>query len=697
VETLRKEIIADPSIYKKQEDIEEEEQKIQEEKKKAQQEQNAKEEHAKKTKAAKKKHKKKKHKRRSKSGEEWLIYTEKQNIMIMLRSIFPIPEKFGTALKNSYDHILTKRNNGRILYDLDFKQALNFFGFMYKFGIIKKEEEEYSVNVKGKRFEIEDAVWENDIVNHPVYATFLKAQNTAFEEVYNSKLEVAKKMDSYTEELKSMLSTLNARAEFKDKYFWKVFRNNSKGFEQKMNKEFREGYCKSRFPSESKDKETCVVNEKDRNAFVGFFDDLIPTISDAAFDEYIYKNPTDALKKRKMYDSVKKEFLSENLTYDPKTDDFEILWKGNFTQANEVDLIGALLVELKNRETITGLIRSVQKQSSAYAGTTNKRNAEIIADRILEKLKLLTGSGHTKETAKEDANTILSMQADIEYYKSLGVSRSASADTIIGSNYEEMVSKLTKLALKIKATGIVHQFLTENKPMNLKNNNDNASEKQKDNATKQDIVKYIEQNYPTEFNMDIQLSNSVNDIYEPKRRTSNKQLYCLLRNIKTGVKPPECGEINTAAIKQIYDYYMAEYPDRSGFNEIEPYLYTGVDQVFSTDSSDSKKKKTVTSKSQEIYVRLELVDAEQMKKTNRAQCSLYDKIVSEQYKYLTDKRYTDGTVLSTYRNLDFLSNPLIDSAMATAAAKTQGKMAAGSSYTRRVHDTIQSKRTLRRR
>ena len=136
---------------------------------------------------------------------EWVKETEIRNIMITLRALFPIPEVFGKSLKNSYEHVLMQENNSRVFFDVNIRDAFNIFGFMYKFGIVNKEKEEYFINIDGKRYAVDDVLWENDVVNHPIYNTFLMAQRETYEEVTKSRNEIDDKYEKYAEEFTSDL------------------------------------------------------------------------------------------------------------------------------------------------------------------------------------------------------------------------------------------------------------------------------------------------------------------------------------------------------------------------------------------------------------------------------------------------------------------------------------------------------------
>ena len=663
VETLRKEIENDPSIFKRPEDIE---------KKLHSDNAVSKEEPDKKLKSTKKQPAPP-----NKTNEEWLLATEKENIMITLRSIFPIPDIFGTALKNSYDHILMQTGNSRVIYDLDIKNAFNIFGFMYKFGIANKEEEDYFLNVNGKRYEIEDVVWENDIVNHPTYSDFLKAQNSTFEEVSNSKYAVVNNTKKYAEYLDTRLTTLNARSKLKDRYIFDIFKANSG---PQMINEMKES-CGNAIKSIGKDVECKIDGSKfnDRASFVKFFEAKFNRYDEKKFDKYIY---ADA--KNQLYPNVKEELIREHYTIDDSEKiDVEKSWNTLIQQEGEdspVGLIQVLLQDLKNPETITGLIYSLEMNRDAATKHSNpdrtERETKAVLERIIDKLNRLIGDESSRETGITAANTILSINQD--------VNDAAAARLVkLDDEYIAMFNKLVELAIQLKASSIVLDFVDKNKPMNLNQDNETSETESKTTKfttavkTNPDVIEFIRKNYTTEYNKNNQLSNSISNIYEPVRKTSNPKLYCLLRKIKTGNTVAECkytkdfDKLDSSVFKKIYDYYVADNTNRTSFLEIEPYLYTGVDQI---QSNNSDEKSNFAGASPEISVRIDLVEADKFEKVERAPCKLFDSVIAEEYKHLTDKRYNDGTILSTYRNLDFdsvIPNPMGDAATAAIEANPE--------------------------
>jgi hypothetical protein len=645
VETLRKEIANDPSIFKRPEDIEADE--------KSKPKKNDASETNESSKKLTKKSSIKSSKKKNRTGEEWLLYTEKQNVMITLRSIFPIPEIFGTALKNSYDHNIMKKRNGRIAYDLDIKSAFNFFGFMYKFGIASKEEEDYFLNVNGKRYEIEDVTWENDIGNHPTYSAFLKAQNTTFEEVSNSKLEVTKKTNSYRDDLNTYLNTLFTREKLKERYIFDIFQKNVPD----MMKEFKTS-CGT--PSKNKPDECNISAEQlnDKHEFVKFFETRFKSMDDKKLEKYIY---SDYNTNKKVFTNVKENLIKDNYDFSQKID-FEKMWddEEEFSKEEKDAMINGLFVELKNPETLIGLIRLLEKRAKESSGNDrDSHNIKNTAIRAVEKLNRLTGDDESREKGIIAANTILSVNRDISSVR--------SSNFINDEDLSNLFKKLVEKSVKLKGSLIVQDFVVNNTPMKLNDSPPSANDKkteEEEPASNREIAQFIELEYRNAYNLNNKLANSVNNIYEPARKTSNQKLYCLLRQIKTGILPEECNYLNdkervdASVFKRVYDYYFSEYPDPSTFRQIEPFLYTGVDQVRSTDTGENSKSSGTT---QEICVRLDLVEADKFENASRAPCKLFDQTIANEYKFLTGKGYVDGSILSKYRDLDFdsiIPNPM---------------------------------------
>lgn len=477
---------------------------------------------------------------------EWTQETEKHNIMVTLRALFPIPEVFGKTLKNSFEHILEESMNSRVIWDVNVRSATNIFGFMYKFGIASKEKEEYFINIGGKRYEVNDVVWENDVVNHPIYNEFLLS---------------------------------------------------------------------SREPS--KDVESSSANVKEKN-------------------DMFLKKLTDELNR------IKPAEIGERIL--TKTDASNTLIGQNFNTNND-------------RKTTARQIAAKKK--------------EIAAKIISAKIESLKGAKQSKEDQTKYADIIISIKESIDnhtrIYSSEGISVFMEAED------EREFDRLLKMAIEVRASSIVLEFVENNIPMNL-------SDKKLDGTDVSPITKrinkYIREYFGTEANMNNSLFTNANNVLEPIRKTSNKNLYKMLQLFKFGdaimmndygAKQEDIDEYRSA-LDQIYEKYIAlqvdlplssnsrNMPTNTDTNvDINKYLYTGVDEVKgdakSESDKDGAKSNGVKSNVQEIYVRFDLVDADTFGKASRASCKLFDKGMEQDFKYLADPRNRDNTLLSRFRDL----------------------------------------------
>lgn len=643
VDTLREAIDDDESIFKSQQQIELKE----DDNDKADEDDDTKSNKSKK-------------KRPNKQGQEWLTDTEKHNIMITLRSIFPLSDVFGTTLKNSYEHILLKKSNDRILYDLDIKNAFNFFGFMNKFGIIIKEEEEYFLNVGGKRYSIEDVMWENDIVNHPIYAEFLKTLRATFDEAELLKLDVEKQLNEFVEKLNNKMKQLIARQELKRRYILDVFQKIPKV------KELMVQECSSAADG-------CQLTSK-TNTFRSF-DKKFKSANQSDFDKYLLSTK-ESTNETELHDEIKLELIKDYVKLNKQEAELEndkkIDYWNSLPSVKQKGIVKQMTDDLKNPDTIEGMIAMAENNQQSAIKYKDSRNAAF--EPILEKLNAMNDiqAAETRDDADNIATIILSLH-------NINSQFDGSVRYALGE-YDTLFESLVELAINVKAGLMAYQFVNDQKAMNLK---PRQSDGKKENVVHRKLVEAVNLKFSKEVEINDKLSNSVNNIYEPLRKTSNAQLYCMLQNFKTGQLPadcdlPESGELDTSVFNRIYEFYLSEYLDRRSFRSIQDYLYVGVDQIqvqgSSSGDDDKKSAASSTGKSYEIYVRVDLVDADTFEKAPRAACGLYDKIITEEFKNLTDKRYTDGTILSKYRNLDFdtiLPNSAVDIANAADTTATQ--------------------------
>jgi hypothetical protein len=495
---------------------------------------------------------------------KWSKETEMNNIMITLRSIFPIPEVFGKALKNSFQHILKQESNSRVIWDVDVRNSLNIFGFMYKFGIANKEKEDYFINIDGKRFTVDDVVWENDLINHPIYNKFLMAQRETYEEVSKSVNDVGEKYSNYAYDL---------------------IKDLVKELEEKKEKE------KKKKEKEEKEKE----KEKEK---------------------------TEEEKKKEEEEKKKAE---EN----EKKSQIELL---------KINVEG----------------RSKDIDSRSFGGSDRIK----VSNEIIKKLEFIINIDPEwiKNNISKVAETFITIEEYMsDYAKSIKSSSKPSRIFMDGDSatyYDKMLDK----SVKVNASSRVYSFARELIPLKLSNKNVDGTDITPI-ATR--INKYIEEYFPTETSINNNLVNSVNLVYEPNRKTSNKKLYDELKQFKFGISS-ESSKEQSNIFEKIYNKYISMKHitfDADTNNKMEECIYTGVDEVkpSSSDNTKESNEPKIKRNVQEVYVRLDLVNADSLEKVNRSSCKLLDKDLEQELTYLIDPRNKESRILSRFRNLDFES------------------------------------------
>lgn len=541
---------------------------------------------------------------------------EKHNIMIMLRSLFPIPEKYGNALKNSYDHILRQHKNPRVITDINLKQALNVFGLMYRIGALQKEREEYFLILDGKEYDVEDVVWENDIINHPLYFKFLVLRRKLQDKIEETKMEANTKYVNYEKSIDTELE--NSRAT-------DVLKTDILTFIQ-----------------------TATLNTNITKTNLQIINDSLKNKTATDLTN-MFKNTRDSTE---MYADACKYFglkrqASDKPAYDEKV-------------AETVKVI-------KNQDTLQSLLWNMEinvPDSTAKSGLEFDKIRDRIAvkNRIKAKLEsLITGSLKGDEAAK----ILISVKNDLDEHN---VSRGERSTVFINGDYEKYFDKMMKLAVQMRAAGMVRDFVENRKAMNL------TDKKITDGSDETPIVKrlnkYVRDTFPTQAKMNNDQIASVAQIYEPARRTYNSELYNILFKIRTGDNPPGLtdAQVPVDALDEIYSTYAALFdariPSKTN-SDLKPYLYVGVEEVSSSSSSATEKDKTETDVQgtvMEIYLWINLVDAKKMETVPKSSCKLYDKMLEQELRELTDVRHRER-ILTRYRNLDFdsvLTDPLKD-------------------------------------
>jgi hypothetical protein len=623
----------------------------------------------------------------SKELYEWMKDTERHNIMITLRSLFPIPESFGKILKTSYDNILKSDYNNRIIWDVNVRSAVNIFGFMYKFGIMNKEKEEYFININGKKYEVDDVIWENDVVNHPIYRKFLKSQRETYEEAGNSKLEVEEKRSDYLKKLNDSLDDMRTKEQFQRDFF----KFSGKCIDEKSCKNENALYT---FLKEMKNAQnTDAIGKK----YIFDPSNNSPYVQIKYLIHKYYARQTievfkddededeDEKKLKSVFESIEKlgvdartnslidlsnntemtNIINENYNEEifsmfnikqSHEDETEDVFEQNLFKRIETDLKGDSFFMLrmhilsKNPPTVSAMPGPI-----AYNLNINN-DRRTTASSISDKLKRLYS-----ENSETAANTIISIKEDLDNHQILHSNEGIGV--FMEKDYELLFDRLLKNAIDLKASSIVSDFVNKNIPMNLTGKKVDGTDVSKVN---QRINQYVRDFFGTEASINNRLSSNVNDVFEPVRKTSNRELYKVLKLFKFGDAimkrdyKMSNSEINTYrdVLDHIHNKYIATQ-DKDDY-ELDDYLYTGVDEVKSTAGTGEVKSITGEEVKQpesesrrnvhEIYVRFDLVDSETLEKLPRANCKLFDKEMEQEFKYLADPRNKTNATLSIFRN-----------------------------------------------
>jgi hypothetical protein len=586
---------------------------------------------------------------------------EIRNVMITLRSIFPIPEAFGTTLENTYEHILNGNSNIRVALDVNVKNAINIFGFMYKFGIVDKAKEDFFINISGKRYSIERVIWENDVVNHPEYFKFLEAHHETFEEVEKSKEDVETKYKGYINDLNKPLDEMAAVDNLKLK-FYEIIRNQDhlkKLFEIDFTKEDDDVRKNVKISKKLKSLQTIgiinIINQK-----------LLQTpIEDP-------RDGKDFLKdgEIKIWASiVKLIYESNNITVEiePTDNDKTRITKFRSFLAPEP---GIMISEFVKKLAIENSPFSIFLNLVSNVPTDERnRDRAQVNERMQEKLKRLFGD--SRETADAAAKTILAIKEDADSHEE---TKREPITVFFTGDYNKYFVDLLKLAVQVNATSVVRKFANEGVPMIL-------TDKQLDGSEERPIIKrrnkFIRENFGTEASISNKLAVGVNNVYEPVRKTSNAKLYKLIKQLKSDIPiSPYLSKADLNQIEQerqvfqqIYAKYISRYASTVSISDIEPYLYTGVEEakIIPSKTKENEKDSEISRNVQEIYVRVNLVEALKMETTPNAQCKYYDKMLENEYLYLTDKRNKDLSRLNKYRDFVFdRPNPLSELAIIAA-------------------------------
>jgi hypothetical protein len=293
----------------------------------------------------------------------------------------------------------------------------------------------------------------------------------------------------------------------------------------------------------------------------------------------------------------------------------------------------------------------MQQQMLLKIKSSNKQRYNTIIDRtnmtntVARKINMLVN-----ETGEAAADIILSMRDDFDIHREL---HSGEGINIFMERDDELLfDRLVKMSIDIRAASIVLRFAKENVPMILTDKKPDGSEISQINKR---VNKQINDFFATEANINNRLSSNVNDVFEPVRKTSNRDLYKVLKLFKFGdaVIRREYPNIDTEKERKVLENAYDKFVNNKKMDTLsfETYLYTGVDEVKAVD--DTQKSNIGARNAYEVYVGMDLVNTDFYENDGKSNCKLTDKEMEQELLYLTDPQIKTQNVLTRYRDFSF--------------------------------------------
>jgi hypothetical protein len=299
-----------------------------------------------------------------------------------------------------------------------------------------------------------------------------------------------------------------------------------------------------------------------------------------------------------------------------------------------------IVKSLKNTNTIGSLIHYLEglSEDNDYdydrrdrRSSSNSKQKEVIT-RISYKLSSLNSENGAKGLG---AANIFSEVNDmiVENNISLG-------------EYSKMFKEYLNLAVEVEAANNVYLFVSDNIPIRVAKNNvylDGTKETESDKL----IDRKMREIYGPLLADSLALAKSVENVYLPKRKTSNAELFELIELIsgkkKKKVSTGDDEKTKRRVIEKIYRKYFAKRKMNYPLTELKKYMYTGVDTTIkrpqAIEEKDEKKKTEepgISEEFSEIYVQMNVVDKMNYEETPKSNCQWKEDNLTNDLRYLLD-------------------------------------------------------------
>jgi isopentenyldiphosphate isomerase len=553
------------------------------------------------------------------------IQNEKANVMTMLRALFPISPKFDKVISSSYDNYVLEHGNIDIIQGVDVMESLNFFGFMDKFGILKPERERKMSYIKigGKPKVIYNVVWENDVVNHPVYSKFIETYHvqTAKNKVniYTVQNDFDYNEQIFNDFLKDLVEISHIKKALIDNIYEKKEFVNENG--NPMSKEEIEEYVYST----AKDKIIAKLKKKKSQS------GGIPTKEEEAAAKKI-----QTLNRKRKSVAMHSFVDVVNELINTKRKDKLKKYKIQYDIKAPEDTVINILKTPYSIDSFSSYLNRMSKESrdNSYKESIN---------RIIQKIQSLNSLNGINAS-----ETVILIQNNIDEFNESSSSSSSRYVSRIGiSDFKEMFSKLLNLATILMASNKALKFIKDNVAIELPKDG-KYLDGRKETKTDSTVNRKIRELHGNILKLSEAYTNSLMNVYKPKRMSSNKLLIALIEKLKMGKLPEpmqaafEPGfKVNTQVFTDVYTKYYAYRPPKVRFADIKEYMYTGVDSVIKQGQSDDKNDDKVLPISEEmfeIYVEIDLLDKTKFEKEPKAKCRVNDDSLKNELHNLLDSR-----------------------------------------------------------
>ena len=540
-----------------------------------------------------------------KANDKAMQENTEYNIKCMLILLFPIADEFDNVFKTSYEQYILNTSSSE-LYTFRNIDPVTFFNptwlplYNY-FGERKytapKQEVSY-LKKGGSTYVITDVVWQNDLINHPVYRDFISVYNDKIQEKMNNKQKILNEV---------------AAQEI-------VFQNTLFKYLQYSKRVDEPTADTNVFDIMA---ETLIENimgvrgKTDRRTYGELY--VLPAAQQKRKDG-TYANTSDLLFSK---ENTKRDTVTKIVNYVGSIDDILHNLSGDFDNDDTSNIKQLSKTELTAKFS--------EKRNDEGKRLIEKISNKIV-DAYIEYTNYNEGSdAGMKITLKDTTRILTELYTVVIKLKTLKLLRDFVFDVILKidlSEKNEDGSKKPKLELDII------NVLKKNYPYYVSLNGSINTR-----------LKNVTEPLRRSSNSELQqfLRNLVNPYKDTIEQTEQNSRY------------------NNEMLLDIYNKYILNITSKINNRYIDEFMNVGVSTIISTEqtSKDNAGDVSYTRELSEIYVYMNVVNKNEYEKNTRRNCVMTDDTITNNLKQLLYSNKTpDGTYpeINTYRNYKLLNN-----------------------------------------